>query len=173
MRLLQRDVISFVDPRLCEQPLQEDIMISKVVTDADRDATFESHRAEPRNLDSVSSDLQGRLDNASKALETLKTQQATCNALLHQMQGDLDAALTLGREIKEMVQPKAEEPSGVVATLQTAVEKAKDTVIGRVEHVREQAVAAFHRMKGDGSAEKNGGQENPSSTKGSDHRDAG
>jgi hypothetical protein len=150
-----------------EHPLQEDIMISKVVTDADRDATFQSRQAEPRNLDSVASELQGRLDNASRALETLKTQQATCNALLQQMQGDLDAALTLGREMKEMIQHKAEEPSGVVATLQAAVEKTKDTVIGRVEHVREQAVAAFHRMKGDGS------EENQSSTKDSDRRDAG
>jgi hypothetical protein len=148
-------------------------MISKVVTDADRDATFQSHQVEPRNLDSVSSDLQCRLDNAARALETLKTQQATCNSLLHQMQGDLDAALTLGREMKDMVQRKAEEPSGVVATLQAAVEKTRDTVVGRVEHIREQAVATFHRMKGDSSGAENGGQEYHSSTKDSDRRDAG
>jgi len=148
-------------------------MISKVVTGTDRDAPFQSHEAEPRNLESVSSELQDRLDDASRALETLKTHQATCNSLLRQAQSDLDAALTLGREMKEMVQHKAEEPSGVVATLQSAVEKTRDTVIGRVEHVREQAVAAFHRMKGDGSRAENGGQENPSSTKDSDRRDTG
>jgi ABC-type transporter Mla subunit MlaD len=148
-------------------------MISKVVTDADDEATFQSHQAEPRNLDAVSSDLQRRLDNASRTLETLKTQQTTCNSLLHEMQRDLDAALTLGREMKEMVEHKAEEPSGVVATLQAAVEKTKDTVIGRVEHVREQAVAAFHRMKGDGSGVENGCQEDQFSTKDSDRRDAG
>jgi ABC-type transporter Mla subunit MlaD len=148
-------------------------MISKVVTDADDEATFQSHQAEPRNLDAVSSDLQRRLDNASRTLETLKTQQTTCNSLLHEMHRDLDAALTLGREMKEMVEHKAEEPSGVVATLQAAVEKTKDTVIGRVEHVREQAVAAFHRMKGDGSGVENGCQEDQFSTKDSDRRDAG
>jgi hypothetical protein len=154
-------------------PLQEDIMISKVVSGTDRDAPFQSQQAEPRTLESVSSELQRRLDDASRALETLKTQQATCNSLLRQVQSDLDAALTLGREMKEVVQHKAEESSGVVATLQAAVEKTRDTVIGRVEHVREQAVAAFHRIKGDGSAVKNGGQENPSATKDSDRRDAG
>ena len=146
-------------------------MISKVVTGADGDAPFQSHHAEPRNLLSVSSELQRRLDDASRALETLKAQQATCNSLLRQVQSDLDAALTLGREMMEVVQHKAEEPSGVVATLQAAVEKTRDTVIGRVEHVREQAVAAFHRIKGDGSEVKNGGH--PSATKDSDRRDAG
>jgi len=148
-------------------------MISKVVTGTDRDAPFQPHQAEPRNLESVSSELHRRLDDASRALETLKTQQATCNSLLRQVQSDLDAALTLGREMTERVQYKAEEPSGVVATLQAAVEKTRDTVVGQVEHVREQAVAAFHRMKGDGSGVEKGGQENPSSTKDSDRRDAG
>jgi hypothetical protein len=148
-------------------------MISKIVTGADRDAPFQSYQAEPRNLESVSSELQHRLDEASSALETLKTQQATCNSLLRQVQSDLDAALALGREMKEVVQHKAEEPSGVVATLQAAVEKTRDTVIGRVEHVREQAVAAIQRMKGDGSRAENGGQENPSATKDSDGRNAG
>ena len=148
-------------------------MISKVVTGADRDAPFQSRQAEPRTLQSVSSELHHCLDDASRALETLKTQQATCNSLLRQVQSDLDAALALGREMQEVVQHKAEEPSGVVATLQAAVEKTRDTVIGRVEHVREQAVAAIHRMKGDGSRAENGGPENPSSTKDSDRRDAG
>jgi chromosome segregation ATPase len=148
-------------------------MISKVVTGTDADAAFQSHQSEPRNLESVSIELQRRLDDASRALEALQTQQATCNSQLRQLQADLDAALTLGREMREVVQHKAEEPSGVVATLQAAAEKTRDTVIGRVGHVREQAVAAFHRMKGDGSRAKNGGQENPSSSKDSDRRDAG
>ena len=148
-------------------------MISKVVTGADGDAPFQSHQTEPRNLLSVSSELQRRLDDASRALETLKAQQATCNSLLRQVQSDLDAALTLGREMMEVVQHKAEEPSGVVATLQAAVEKTRDTVIGQVGHVREQAVAAFQRMKGDGSGADKGGQDNRSSTKDSNRRDAG
>jgi chromosome segregation ATPase len=140
-------------------------MISKVVTGTDRDAPFQ---AEPRNLESVSTELQRRLGDASRALEALETQQATCNLQLRQLQSDLDAVLTLGREMQEMVQHKAEEPSGVVATLQAAAEKTRNTVIDRVEHVREQAVAAFHRMKGDGSRAENGGQENTSSRKESD-----
>ena len=140
-------------------------MISKVVTGADGDAPFQSHQAEPRNLVSVSSELQRRLDDVATGLETLQAQQATCNSLLRQVQGDLDAALTLGREMMEVVQHKAEEPSGVVATLQAAVEKTRDTVIGRVEHVREQAVAVFHRMKGNGSRGENGAQEDPPSKK--------
>ena len=149
-------------------------MISKVVTDNDRDAPVQSHHGEPGNLESVSIELQRRLDDASRALEALKTQQATFDSLLRQLQSDLDAALTLGREMKEVVQHKAEEPSGVVATLQAAAEKTRNTVIGRVEHVREQAVAAFHRMKGDGSRAENGdgGPETPSSRKDSDRRDA-
>ena len=147
-------------------------MISKVVTGTDSGAPFQSHQAEPRNLESVSIELQRRLDDASGALEALKTQQTTCDSLLRQLQSDLGAALTLGREMKEVFQHKAEEPSGVVATLQAAAEKTKNTVIGRVEHVREQAVAAFHRMKGDGSRVENGGHENPSSAKDSDRRDA-
>ena len=147
-------------------------MISKVVTGTDSGAPFQSHQAEPRNLESVSIELQRRLDDASGALEALKTHQATFDSLLRQLQSDLDAALTLGREMKEVVQHKAEEPSGVVATLQAAAEKTRNTVIGRVEHVREQAVAAFHRMKGDGSRAENGGQETPSSTKDSDRRNA-
>ena len=148
-------------------------MIAKVVTGTDREAPFQSHEAEPRNLESVSSELQRRLDDASSALETLKAQQDTCSSLLRQVQSDLDAALTLGREMKEVVQQKAEEPSGVVATLQAAVEKTKDTVIDRVEHVREQAVAALHRIKGNGSSAENGGHENRSSTKDSDGRNTG
>ena len=93
----------------------------------------------------MSVELQGRLDDASRALEALKTQQATCNSILRELESELAAALVLGREMKGVVQHKAEEPSGVVATLQAAVEKTRDTVIGQVGHVREQAVAAFQR----------------------------
>ena len=142
------------------------------MTGPDRDVPSQSHQAEPRNLESVSIELQRRLGDASRAYEALKTHQATCDSLLGQLQRELDAALTLGEEMNEMVQHKAEEPSGVVATLQAAAEKTRSTVIGGVEHVREQAVAAFHRMKGDGSRAENSGQENPSSTKDSDRRDA-
>jgi len=109
------------------------------------------------------------MEDALKALEMLRTQQATCNSLLHQVQSELDAALRLERELVEVVRHKDEEPSSVVATLQAAVEKTRDTVIGQVEHVREQAVAAFHRIKGDGSRVENGEQENPSSAKGPGH----
>ena len=147
-------------------------MISKVVTGTDRDEPFQSQHAEPRNLESVSIELQRRLDDASRALEALQAQQATCNSQLRQVQSNLDAALRLGREMREVVQHKAEEPSSVVATLQAAAEKTRNTVIGQVEHVRDQAVAAFHRMKGDGSRVENGGHENPSSAKDSDRRDA-
>src|SRR5262249_19544340 len=108
-----------------------------------------AQQAETRTLEMATLELTQRLDDASKALEMLKAQQATCDSLVGQFQGDLNAALELGREIKERLDRRAEEPSGVVATLQAAVKKTKDTVVGRVEHVRERAVAAFHRIKSD------------------------
>jgi hypothetical protein len=89
------------------------------------------------------------LDDASGALERLKVQQAASSSLLSQFQSDHNAALALCRELKGLVEQKAEEPPGVVATLQAAVDKTRETVAGQVEHVRERAVAAFHRMKGD------------------------
>jgi hypothetical protein len=143
------------------------------MTGTDRDAAFRDQHPEPRNLESVSIELHRRLEGASRALEMLKTQQATCNSLVHQVQSDLDAAVAVGRQMKEAIEQKAEEPSGVVATLQAAVEKTRETVIGQVEHVREQAVAAFHRIKGEGSRVENGGQENSPSAKGSGRRDIG
>jgi hypothetical protein len=82
-------------------------------------------------------------------------------------------SIELHRRLEDASREKAEEPSGVVATLQAAVEKTRETVIGQVDHVREQAVAAFHRIKGDGSRVENGGQENSSSAKGSGRRDIG
>jgi chromosome segregation ATPase len=150
-------------------------MVSKVETGAEGHARFQPRHAEPRNLQSMSADLQRRLDDASRALEALKTQQATCNSLLRQFQGDFDAALALSREMKELVDHQAEEPSGVVATLQAAVEKTRDTVVGQVENVRERAAAAFHRIKGDEPRAEAGGQEkaDPSSTKDGDGRAAG
>src|SRR5262245_29616576 len=113
-----------------------------------------AQQVETRTLEIATLELTQRLGDASKALEMLKAQHATCDSLVGQFQRDLNAALELGREIKERLDHRAEEPSGVVATLQAAVEKTKDTVVGRVEHVRERAVAAFHRMKSDGSGEE-------------------
>jgi len=117
-----------------------------------------AQQVETRTLEMATLELTQRLDDASKALGMLKAQQATCDSLVGQFQGDLNAALELGREIKERLDRRAEEPSGVVATLQAAVEKTKDTVVGRVEHVRERAVAALHRIKSDGSGEEASGQ---------------
>jgi predicted nucleic acid-binding Zn-ribbon protein len=109
----------------------------------------ESEQAESRTLEIALGELQCRLDDASDALERLKVQQATFSPLLSQFQSDHNAALALCRELKELVEQKAEEPPGVVATLQAAVDKTRETVAGQVEHVRERAVAAFHRIKGD------------------------
>jgi hypothetical protein len=150
-------------------------MISEPVASPEPDARFQSQQAEPRNLEAMSVELQRRLEDASRALEGLKAHQATSNALLRQFQSDFDSILTLSREMKEVVDQKAEEPLGVVATLQAAVEKTRDTVIGRVEHVREQAVAAIHRLKADPFRAEGGGgeQANPPSTKDADRRGAG
>jgi hypothetical protein len=109
----------------------------------------ESEQAESRTLEIVSGELQRCLDDASDALERLKVQQAASSSLLSQFQSDHNGALTLCRELKGLIEQKAEEPPGVVATLQAAVDKTRETVAGQVEHVRERAVAAFHRIKGD------------------------
>jgi chromosome segregation ATPase len=106
----------------------------------------QSEQPESRSLEMVSGELQRRLDDASSALERLRVQQAAYNSLLSQIQGDLNAALALSREVKGLAEQKGEEPPGVVATLQAAVEKTRETVAGQVEHVRERAVAAFHRI---------------------------
>ena len=121
----------------------------------------ESEQAESRSLEIVSGELQRRLDDASGAFERLKVQQAASSSLLSQVQIDLNAALTLSRELKGLVEQKAEEPPGVVATLQAAVDKTRETVAGQVEHVRERAVAAFHRIKGDSdNPSEDGGRAN-------------
>lgn len=118
--------------------LQEDVMAEPL-----------SEQPETRNLETVLGELQRRLDDASDALERLKAQQTASSSLLSQFQSDHNAALVLCRELKGLVEQKAEEPPGVVATLQAAVDKTRDTVAGQVEHVRERAVAVFHRIKGD------------------------
>jgi hypothetical protein len=122
-----------------------------MMTDDERCAGSEGHQAEPRNLDAVAVELQGRLDEASKAVQELKVQQATFSALLARFQADLDAALALSREMKELTEHKPEVSSGVMATIQAAVEKTRETFADQVEHARERAVAALHRMKGNGS----------------------
>jgi CRP-like cAMP-binding protein len=119
-----------------------------MMTDVERCAGSEGHQPEPRNLEIVSVELQGRLDEASKALQKLKVQQATFGALLARFQADLDAALALSREMKELAEYKREAPSGLMATIQAAVEKTRETVADQVEHARERAVAALHRVKG-------------------------
>src|SRR5262245_58402250 len=101
---------------------------------------------ESRSLEMVSAELQRCLDDASNGLERLKVQQAAYTTMLNQMQSDLNGAMALSREVKELIERKAEEPPGVVATLQAAVEKTKETVAGQVEQVRERAAAAFHRI---------------------------
>jgi hypothetical protein len=116
----------------------------------------QSEQPESRSFEMVSGELQRRLDDASGALERLRVQQAAYNSLLSQIQGDLNAALALSREVKGLAEQKGEEPPGVVATLQAAVEKTRETVAGQVEHVRERAVAAFHRIKGDNPSEDSG-----------------
>jgi hypothetical protein len=112
----------------------------------------QSEQPESRSLETVSGELQRRLDGASSALEKLKVQQAACSSLLSQFETDLNAALALSREVEGLAQ-HAEEAPGVVATIQAAVEKTRETVAGQVEHVRERAVAAFHRLKGDNSGQ--------------------
>ena len=119
-------------------------------------AEIQSEQPESRSLEIVSGDLQRRLDDASSGLERLMVQQAAYGSLLNQIQSDLNAALALGREVKGLVEQRAEVPPGVAATLQAAVEKTRETVAGQVEHVRERAVAAFHRIKGEKPSEDGG-----------------
>jgi len=119
-------------------------------------AEIQSEQPESRSLEIVSGDLQRRLDDASSGLERLMVQQAAYGSLLNQIQSDLNAALALGREVKGLVEQRAEVPPGVAATLQAAVEKTRETVVGQVEHVRERAVAAFHRIKGEKPSEDGG-----------------
>ena len=108
-------------------------------------AEIQSEQPESRSLEIVSGELQRRLDDASSGLQRLMVQQAAYSSLLNQIQSDLNAALALGREVKGLV----EQRQSVAATLQAAVEKTRETVAGQVEHVRERAVAAFHRIKGE------------------------
>ena len=104
-------------------------------------------------------DLQHRLADGARKLEALSAQQANSTSLIRQLQSDVEAALAQCQQLNEEVQRRAEEDkrraeeeaSGVVATLQAAVEKTRDRVLGGVGHVREQAVAALHRIKGDES----------------------
>src|SRR5438876_6354366 len=112
-------------------------------------AKSQSDQPESRNLEIVSGELQRRLDDASSAFERLKVQQVAYSSVLSQIRSDLNVALALSREVKGLVEHKAEEPAGVAATLQAAVERTKETVTGQVEHVRERAVAVFHRIKRD------------------------
>src|SRR5262249_10312952 len=130
-------------------------------------AEIQSEQPESRSLEIVSGDLQRRLDDASSGLERLMVQQAAYGSLLNQIQSDLNAALALGQEVKGLVEQRAEVPPGVAATRQgaggktggtgeAAVEKTRETVVGQVEHVRERAVAAFHRIKGEKPSEDGG-----------------
>ena len=119
-------------------------------------AEIQSEQAECRSPEMVSDELQRRLNDASSGLERLMVQQAAYSSLLNQIQSDLNAALALGREVKGLVEQRAEVPPGVAATLQAAVEKTRETVVGQVEHVRERAVAAFHRIKGEKPSEDGG-----------------
>lgn len=112
-----------------------------------------SEQPEPRNLETVSGELQRRLDDASAVLERFKIQQAACSSLLFQFERDLNVVLALSREVKGLLEEKAQQPPGVVATLQAAVEKTRETVAGQVGQVRDRAAAALHRIKGDNPPE--------------------
>jgi hypothetical protein len=112
------------------------------------------------DLASKTIDLQHRLADAGRKLEALSAQQANSTSLIRQLQTDVEGALAqcqqLDDEAKRRVEDdrrRAEEEAsgGVVASLQAAVEKTRDRVLGGVGHVREQAVAALHRIKGDDS----------------------
>jgi predicted nucleic acid-binding Zn-ribbon protein len=133
------------------QQLQEDIMTAN---SANPEA--DSHMDD---LAAKTIDLQHRLADGARKLEALSAQQANSTSLIRQLQSDVEAALAQCQQLNEEVQRRAEEDkrraeeeaSGVVATLQAAVEKTRDRVLGGVGHVREQAVAALHRIKGDES----------------------
>jgi chromosome segregation ATPase len=149
-------------------------METNIVTGVKHSEPSQTGQGEPRNLQSMSLELQrrleetsralegvkaqqatlqGRVDDASTAITALKTQQSTCSTLLDQLQTDFDGVQALDREMRELIDSKAEERSGVIATLQAAVGKAGETVVDSVEHVRDRAVAAFHRLKGESSGE--------------------
>jgi len=133
------------------QQLQEDIMTAN---SANPEA--DSHMDD---LAAKTIDLQHRLADGARKLEALSAQQANSTSLIRQLQSDVEAALAQCQQLNEEVQRRAEEDkrraeeeaSGVVATLQAAVEKTRGRVLGGVGHVREQAVAALHRIKGDES----------------------
>ena len=118
------------------------------------------------DLASKTIDLQHRLADAARKLEALSAQQANSTSLIRQLQTDVEAALAQCQQLDDEAKRRAEEDkrraeedkrraeeeaSGVVASLQAAVEKTRDRVLGGVGHVREQAVAALHRIKGDES----------------------
>ena len=107
---------------------------------------------ETEELASKTIDLQHRLGDAARKLEALSAQQANSTSLIRQLQTDVEAALAQCQQLDDEAKRRAEEEaSGVVASLQAAVEKTRDRVLGGVGHVREQAVAALHRIKGDDS----------------------
>ena len=103
--------------------------------------------------------LQHRLADAARTLEALSAQQANSTSLIRQLQSDVEAGLAQCQQLNDEAKRRAEEAkrraeedaSGVVASLQAAVEKTRDRVLGGVGHVREQAAAALHRIKGDES----------------------
>jgi F0F1-type ATP synthase membrane subunit b/b' len=133
------------------QQLQEDIMTANSANPEE-----DSHMDD---LAAKTIDLQHRLADAARKLEALSAQQANSTSLIRQLQSDVEAALAQCQQLNEEAQRRAEEDkrraeeeaSGVVASLQAAVEKTRDRVLGGVGHVREQAVAALHRIKGDES----------------------
>jgi len=124
--------------------LQEDIMTANT-----------ANPEEDTHIDDLASKivgLQHRLADGARTLEALSAQQANSTSLIRQLQSDVEAALAQCQQVNDEAKRRAEEEaSGVVASLQAAVEKTRDTVIGGVGHVREQAVAALHRIKGDES----------------------
>jgi ElaB/YqjD/DUF883 family membrane-anchored ribosome-binding protein len=126
------------------QQLQEDIMTANSANPEE-----DSHMDD---LAAKTIDLQHRLADAARKLEALSAQQANSTSLIRQLQSDVEAALAQCQQVNDEAKRRAEEEaSGVVASLQAAVEKTRDRVLGGVGHVREQAVAALHRIKGDES----------------------
>jgi chromosome segregation ATPase len=130
--------------------LQEDIMTVNA-----------ANSEEDTHIDDLASKtvgLQHRLADAARTLEALSAQQANSTSLIRQLQSDVEAALGQCQQLNDEARRRAEEArrraeeeaSGVVASLQAAVET-RDRVLGGVGHVREQAVAALHRIKGDES----------------------
>jgi hypothetical protein len=124
--------------------LQEDIMTANA-----------ANPEEDTHIDDLASKtvgLQHRLADAARTLEALSAQQANSTSLIRQLQRDVEAGLVQCQQLNDEAKRRAEEEaSSVVASLQAAVEKTRDRVLGGVGHVREQAVAALHRIKGDES----------------------